>query len=218
MNLCVSSWHLLVDVCTPPEAKSRQDGAALPSRNGISHPWPLYYHWTQWCPWLGLQETRCDILTSCPSLPILLQQLTPADSFSTKTEECVYYTPKMQCRSWSRVLLFCPKTTAIPVWCACMCHQTLSVHPECSSRTGHKPTQVHPHCTSLLALHNWLPLAIHWSGSGPSNFEDMVKLYSPAHLLHCAKCRGWARHCHVLMRNLNDLHDGEAGRGHKQIR
>ncbi len=37
--------HLSVDVWTSTEAQYWQDRAVLPSREGISCPWPLYQHW-----------------------------------------------------------------------------------------------------------------------------------------------------------------------------
>lgn len=43
---CLLVWLTFsVDVCTPPGTQPRPNRAALPTREGISRPWPLHYYW-----------------------------------------------------------------------------------------------------------------------------------------------------------------------------
>ncbi len=68
-------WYLPVDVCTPPEAQSLQDRAALPSfqrRNLLSMTFPLSVRTWVW-QWM----------TSCPAQPTSLRQPITTDSSST---------------------------------------------------------------------------------------------------------------------------------------
>ena len=60
-HLCLSSWHLSVDVCSPPQAQPWQGWTAFPSGKRLSHSWPNNQHWHLYCfPDIDCKESGCD--------------------------------------------------------------------------------------------------------------------------------------------------------------
>ncbi len=158
MNLCMSGWHLSVDICTPPETQAWQDQSALLSNEGISHPWSLHYHW-ELCgvPDSDRREPGCDsgwpaVLRCQHHCDNLLLQIN-----SPHQEDISIPHPGGGAGSGPGSCYLPPWLLQLPPgWCACMCHLTTAAHLECSSPSGFQPTQVLPcHTTPLQNTGYW---------------------------------------------------------------
>lgn len=132
-----------------------------------------------WCPWLRLQVSHpgckglLDWLTSVTATDLPLQ----INSQQHQDDLSIHH-PGGSTNSGPGSFHLVPGLLQLaPCWCACMCHLTSAVHPECSTSTYQSSPALHHPCASCRWLFEsnltpcYLPTAA-TKGSDPSYIQD----------------------------------------------